>query len=91
MDGQEPFGIAADFRFYPKYTDAFKVVENSIYTENIIDGLPDKFAEYINLAQGAQNLILLLKSPVHFVKPPVLKALGNLATKESVRGTIIRN
>jgi hypothetical protein len=79
MDGTEPFGIFCDFRYYPFFLNEKEIEKIAIMSGNVLEGLPDKFAEYINLANAVPCLIKLLEVGIEFVKPYVLRTIGSLA------------
>ena len=90
-EGNEHFGTICDLRVYEYWLNDKEVEKIAEETENVLVGLPDRFSEYINLANGVPALVKLLKNGIDFVKPYAMMVLANLATKETLRGTIIRS
>lgn len=87
----QPMGAVADLRVYRRALPFADVKSASKYTENVFDGLPDKYIEYINVAEGPLQLVELLKSDNEQLKGPAVMTLANLATKASCRASIVRS
>ena len=90
-DGNEYFGTICDLRVYDYWLNDKEIEKVAEETENVLIGLPDRFSEYMNLANGVPALIKQLQNGIDFVKPYAMKVIANLACKETLRGTIIRS
>jgi hypothetical protein len=90
-DCNSPFKAIADIRLYRRAFKASEVEVLAKRARNVVDGLPDKMAEYINLANGVNLLHRNFIKNDNLSKLPVIQALANLATKASLRGSIIRS
>eukprot|EP00359_Climacostomum_virens_P000749 CAMPEP_0204896966 /NCGR_PEP_ID=MMETSP1397-20131031/473_1 /ASSEMBLY_ACC=CAM_ASM_000891 /TAXON_ID=49980 /ORGANISM="Climacostomum Climacostomum virens, Strain Stock W-24" /LENGTH=853 /DNA_ID=CAMNT_0052064663 /DNA_START=84 /DNA_END=2642 /DNA_ORIENTATION=+ len=90
-DGNSPFGSIADIRVYKRILKDSEIEALSKKTKNVVDGLPDRMAEYVNLANGVNMLHRIFIKDESQSKLPVIHALANLATKASLRGSIIRS
>lgn len=84
-------GAIADLRVYRRALPYSDIKSISKYTENIFDGMPDKYIEYVNIAEGPLHLVERLKLDSQQVKIPAVMALANLATKSSCRASIVRS
>lgn len=90
-EAASPFGTLADIRVYKTELSKMEVEAISKKTKNVVDGLPDRMAEYVNLANGVNMLYRIFIKNENQTKLPVIYALANLATKASLRGSIIRS
>lgn len=89
--GKFPFGTICDFRVYQRCLTSTEIKELSVYSENVLEGLPDKYCEFANAADIPTVLIELVRTEGDVVKILALQALANLATKASCRSSMLRN
>lgn len=88
-DGLSPIGIVCDFKLYSVVLPVEKLKEITFYSE--LRGLPDRNIEILN----SHEIILYLKNIIErhsdVTRVQALEALGNLLTKASCRGSLLRN
>jgi Concanavalin A-like lectin/glucanases superfamily len=91
IKGKHPFGAICDLRVYRRCMKITEVKEASIFKDNLIDGLPDKYCEYANSFDIPSLLIDIIRTGTDVIRILALNALSSLATKSSCRSNMLRN